>query len=301
MEEQKQENSVNTTENKESNYSDNIFKELSWELDFGKEEIKQEEVIEKWKEYYIRNTVSILSIVNIVLLILFVLLVWYTKAQKNSENYSKSFLDPFCFVILWDLQEKNTWDFCSSVSALLLDYENKTIELKKEITDKLSAITWDLYTIENFVNSKEVSFLMSNKMNKLKVLDILNDFDRLKNDFSAWDKKLINCKEIKISGDNIIDMTCEVFSSSWERVDNNGGLWIIWDTWDRKSSLIEWTSISLAASFINFIEKNSSYNFQVVEKQKIFDSEVVWEWPYVKKTKIELKLKYNNLKNNLSL
>lgn len=301
MEEQKQENSVNTAENKESNYSDNIFKELSWELDFWKEEVKQEEKEPKDKKYYLQMTLTILWIVNIVLFIIFVLSFLYVKAQGNEENYSKSFLDPFCFVILWGLQEKNTWDFCSSVTSLVIDYDAKTATLKKDILDKLSLVTWDLYTIENFVNSKEVNFLMSNKMNKLKVLDILNDFDRLKNDFSAWDKKLINCKTIKINWDNTLDMTCEIYSSSWERVDNNWGLWIVWDSWDRKTSLIEWTSITQAASFINFIEKNSSYNFQIVNKQKIFDSEVVWEWPYVKKTKVELKLKYNNLKNNLSL
>lgn len=301
MEEEKQENSVNTAENKELNYSDNIFKELSWELDFWKEEVKQEEKQPKDKKYYLQMTLTILWVLNIFLFIMFVLSFLYVKAQNNEENYSKSFLDPFCFVILWSLQDKNTWDFCSSITSLVTDYGTKTSTLKNEILSKLSLVTWDLYTIENFVNSKEVSFLMSNKMNKLKVLDILNDFDRLKNDFSAWDKKLVNCKTIKINWDNTLDMTCEIYSSSWERVDNNSWLWIVWDTWDRKTSLIEWTSITQAASFINFIEKNSSYNFQIINKQKIFDSEVVWEWPYVKKTKVELKLKYNNLKNNLSL
>jgi hypothetical protein len=83
---------------------------------------------------------------------------------------------------------KNTADYCSSVAALIKDYENKKSKLQKDIVDKLTLIINDTYVIENFVNSKEITFLIDNKNNRLKVLDMLNDFDNLKNDFSGGDK-----------------------------------------------------------------------------------------------------------------
>jgi len=285
----------------ESNQTDNIFAELSWELDFWKKEDIIEVKIVKDKEYYLTQTKTVLSVVNIILFISLILWFLYVKAQNNETNYSKAFLDPFCLFILWDLKEKNTWDYCSSISALSIDYDSKINQLKNDIAERLSKIILTLLKVENFTNSSEISFLLNNKLTKLKVLDILNDFDKLKNAFSWDDKKLVSCDSIKINWDNTFEATCNIYSSSWERIDNFNWLWIVWDTWDRKTSLIEWTSISVAASFLNFIEKNPEYNFQLIEKQKIFDSEVVWEGPYVKKTKIELKMKYNNLKNNLSL
>lgn len=296
--ENKNEGSIETTE---VSSTDNIFADLSGGLDFWRKEQAVEVSEVKDKEYYLRLSLSILWIFNIILFLSLLFGFLYIKVQNNETNYSKSFLDPFCFLILWDLIDKNTWDYCSSVSALNADYDSRTRQLKSDISEKLSKITLNLLEIDNFVNSKEVSFLLSNKLNKIKVLHILNDFDQLKNDFSGWDKKLISCNSMKINSDNIIEATCDVYSSSWERADSTSWLWIVWDSWDRKTSLIEWTSISTAASFLNFIEKNPEYNFQLLDKQKVFNSEVVWEWPYVKKTKLELKMKYNNLKNNLSL
>lgn len=290
-------------ENQEENKVNdaNIFKELSWELDFGKEEIEVPIEKVKGREYYLKLSISVLWIINIVLFLFLIFSFWYIQIQNNASYYSKAFLNPFCFIILWDLSEKNTWDDCSSIASLGGDYNDKTIQLKKDISNKLSKISLNLLEIENFMNSQEVSFLLSNKLTRLKILDILNDFDKLKNDFSAWDKKMISCLSIKVNSDNTVDVSCDVYSSSWEKADSVNSLWIVWDSWDRKTSLIEWTSISVAASFLNFIEKHPEYNFQLLEKQKIFDSEVVWDWPYVKKTPIELKMKYNNLKNNLSL
>lgn len=300
----KQENSVDSAQNKQKNswaYTENIFKELSWELDFWKNNDQEEVSPKKGKEYYLKLGTQVFGVLNVLFILSIIGVFLYTQVQNDDKYYSKSIIDPFCFLILWDLQSKNTGDYCSSVSALVVDYENKTTELKQEIGEKLTSIFMDLYILENFTSSKEVEFLIANKVNKLKVLDILNDFDRLKNDFSAGDKKLIDCSNIKLSSDNIINMTCDVYSSSWERVDVNNWIWIVGDTWDRKTDLIEGTSISTAASFLNFIEKNSQYNFQLLEKQKVFQSDVVSEGPYVRKTKIDLKMKYNNLKNNLSL
>lgn len=308
MFDQKQKDSavISAENNKEGNLSNDIFKELSWDLDFWKEktDLNQDKV--KDKEYYINLSLSILWVLNVILIIFMVLSFFYISIQKNTSYYSSSLIDPFCAVILWSYSDKNTWDYCSSVSALKQDYITKTNELKNWFVLWIDKVKWlddiflDLYTLENFKSSKEWEFLTLNKLNKLKVVNILNDFDRLKNDFSAWDKKMVECKNIKITSDNILTASCDIFSSSWETVDLQWGLWIIWDSWNKKD-LIWWTSISTAASFLNFIEKNPTYNFQVISKQKIFSSDFAWEWPYVRKTKLELELKYNNLKNNLSL
>ncbi len=294
-------------DNKEKNpsspqesYSENIFEELSWELDFGKEAPVSESK-KRQPQDYMKMVVTGLSILNVLLVLFFALSFLYVKVQNNPTYTAKTILDPFCFLILWDLQERNTSWSCSSLASLKNTYISQTEELKNTLSEKIESIFLDLYVIENFWSSQEVSFLMKNKVDKMKVVDILNDFDKLKNEYTAWDKKQIECSGIKIVSDSVINMTCEVYSSSWDRVDMSNRLWIIWDTWDRKNSLVEGTSISAAASFLNFIEKNPAYNFQLLEKQKIFDSEMVWEWPYVRKTKVELKLKYNNLKNNLSL
>ena len=121
----------------------------------------------------------------------------FVSIQNNKDLYNKPFLDPFCFVILSD-EEKNTWDYCSSVSSLLQDYESKNKSLTEKISTKLSSMIWDVYAIENFVNSKEVSFLIDNKTNRLLVLNMLNDFDNMKNDFTGFDKWKIDCKNLSI-------------------------------------------------------------------------------------------------------
>lgn len=289
----------NTSSSPES-YSENIFEELSWELDFGKDAPVAESK-KRQPQDYMKMAITGLSILNVVLVLFFVLSFLYVKVQNNPTYTAKSILDPFCFLILWDLQDRNTSGSCSSLASLKNTYNAQTEELKNTLSAKIESIFLDLYVIENFWSSQEVSFLMKNKVDKMKVIDILNDFDKLKNDYTAWDKKQVECAGIKIMNDSTLTMSCEVYSSSWDRVDMSNRLWIIGDTGDRKNSLVEGTSISAAASFINFIEKNPVYNFQLLEKQKIFDSEMVGEWPYVRKTKVELKMKYNNLKNNLSL
>lgn len=284
----------------EKKTSDNIFAELSWELDFWHEKEDTPLAQKKDKIYYLKLAWSSLLILNIVVFVFMIVWLLFVKAENNDSLYNTSYLDPFCWILLSD-EMKNTWDYCSSVASLIKDYDKRKNDLEKVIVDKLSFIINDTYVIENFINSKEVTFLIDNKNNRIKILDVLNDFDNLKNDFSGGDKKMIDCSFINVTNDTSLEVSCDVNSSSWEVSDSNWK-WIIWYTWDRNSSIIEWTSISIAASFLNFIQKNPKYNFQLIEKQKDFVSEsIVWEWSYVKKTNIKFKLKYNNLKNSLSL
>lgn len=278
----------------------NIFSELSWELDFW---LKKEEKVEvkKDKLYYIKLAWKVMLYINIAFWSILFLFYIFLSVQNSNLFYSKSYLDPFCFIILSD-DEKNTWDYCSSVSSLLTDYENKINLLTKDTSKKLSWLIWDLYSIENFVNSKEINFLAENKNSRLLVLNMLNDFDNLKNDFTWMDKKKISCNDIKVYKDSTMQVVCDVNSSSWE-ISSWNWEWIVWFSWDRKQWTIDGSSITIAASFLNFIERNPWYNFQLIEKQKDFKADsIAWdETSYVKKTTIKFKLKYNNIKNNISL
>lgn len=274
---------------------ENIFAELSGELDFWVDKNEKKEIIQKDKLYYIKLSWTIVWWINIWVFMILIFSWIFFYIQNNPHFQDKPFLDPFCTILLWEMQEKNTTTYCSSTAALYSYYTAENETLKQKIIDKLSWMINDTYIIENFIHSNEVQFLLANKNSRLTPLNMLNDFDRMKNDFSWSDKKQIQCKNIKINADFTMELSCDVYSSSWEG-------WIIWYEWDRKSGVIQWSSISIAGSFLNFIEKNSKYNFQLLEKQRNFSAEsVVWEWVYVKKTTLQLKLKYNNLKTNLSL
>ncbi|MDP2396330.1 MAG: hypothetical protein Q8S84_07930 [bacterium] len=50
-----------------------------------------------------------------------------------------------------------------------------------------------LYEVENFTKTKEIIFLSDKSNNKLKVLEILEKFDNIKNQFNAVDKQKIQC------------------------------------------------------------------------------------------------------------
>lgn len=275
----------------------NIFSELSWELDFWKKDEYKINVI-KDKMYYMKLCWTVLLYINIVLFLITSFFYTYLYIQNDSSMYNTAYLDTFCWLLL-SKDMKNTWEHCSSVASLIPKYNEETEELKKEFSKKISWIIYDLYIKNNFNNSDEVKFLLKNSKDRMKIINILNDFDNMKNDFSGWDKGMIKCSNTNITDNNTLTINCDVYSSSWEEKDNNWK-WIIWSTWNRNSSLMEWSSITLAASFLNFIEKNPKYNFELVDKQKSFTSEsIVWDdTSYVKKTTINMKLKYINLNNN---
>jgi hypothetical protein len=89
-------------------------------------------------------------------------------------------------------------------------------------------------------------------------------------------------------------MNCSAFSWNWDsRI-----LWYSWKwVWQNN---VSGTSVSVASSFINFIEKKENSNFILLDKQKKFTSvEVINDNWYTKKTDFKLKLKFSN--NNIWL
>lgn len=279
----------------------NIFQELSGELDFGKVNQEKSQKPSKWADYYMRIASNVLAVLIAGMFLYTAWVYMYSKIQ-NDPNFGWNILtQPFCFVILWDLQEKVEDGSCPSLTSLKNIFTAKTQDYETKTSQRLEKIFVDLYKIDNFSFSPEVSFLMENKVNKLRALNILNDFDRMKNDYTSWDKKQVECLGINISNQDVISMNCSVYTTNWQTADILRGLGIPGDTGSAKTSVMEWSSITAAASFLNFIEKNSQYNFQLINKPRSFTSETILDGPYVKKTSFTLELKYNNLKNNLSL
>jgi hypothetical protein len=86
-----------------------------------------------------------------------------------------------------------------------------------------------------------------------------------------------------------LEITCDAYSQGYEEK------WITWFSWDinePENAKLSWTSLSVANSFLNFIEKKST-NFTLVDRQKVFSIEnVIFAW-YTKKTKFNIKLKIN--------
>jgi hypothetical protein len=65
-------------------------------------------------------------------------------------------------------------------------------------------------------NSKEKEFLLAKSKERLKVLEIVEEFEKMKNDYSYVDKDKIVCKDIAIDSKNVFKANCEAYSSYWD-------------------------------------------------------------------------------------
>ncbi len=229
-------------------------------------------------------TWNILKICNIVLIFVLAIAAAYIYIQKNENLSSSAILDPFCSAILWDIPKQG--GYCSSVTSVLNQLETKVANIKTEQFNAIAGIIQPLYLATDFINSSEVLFLLDSANLRLKPMAILEEFDTLKNEFEWLDKSALNCYNIEIK-DNIMSAKCDVYSSDWDREITlpTGESW-----WK-----IGGTSISIASSFVDFIEKNSRH-LRVNDKPKHFSAEnVSWEnGGYTKKTTFFLQLEYSN-------
>ncbi len=278
--------------------SPNIFAELSWNLDFWHIEEEKVQLIEKDVWYYAKLGVKILLWVNIVLLIVALLYLSYIFVQKSESFRDNVALDPICWIFV-PSEIQNLTTSCSSISATKADYIAESDKTKKDIIKRLSTVIYELYTVDNFVYSSEIQFLLDKKINRLKPLDILNEFDLLVNDFVQSDKSMIECKDIKVNKEYILSAKCTAYSSDWESKLN-----LPWITWERWNDIKEWTSMTVAASFLNYLEKTkTNKNFKLLEKQKVFQSSSVLldSLESRRTTEFEIQMKYDNLSKNLSL
>lgn len=266
----------------------NIFKELSWELDFWKEQ-ENENNITQIRDifYYLRLAIKILLVSNIWIFIFLVLSFLYIKLENNNDMLEVSYLNPICPILLWFDISSQVWD-CSSVRALSYKYSADISNIEQEAAKKILDIVPLLSSIKNFTLSKDVKFLVDRTQNRLKPLAMFEEFDKLKNSFSSSDKWQIKCQNIEILSSGDFSISCSAYSSDWNTSIQTREAW-------KKAS---WTSISLAANFIDYIEKNSK-NFEIEDKQKSFSQEnFSWNWYYTKKTDFTLHMKYNS--NNIN-
>lgn len=270
------------TDHQELN-SENIFDEFTDSQDI-QNEIKQVEQQEhKDLYYYLKHLNTVFICVNVLVFFIVITMFSYNYIQKQETKTSYNFLAPICSIFLWDVN-KNDGN-CYSVSSMLNEYQNKLTQEQSGQGQRILPLLWEVYSLENFNLSKKVSFILEKSQKRLRPLEILWEFDRIKNKFSPTDKWEISCYDIFISWWEV-NITCESFSSDWNTD-------IISFEDERISQLSGWgTSISRASSFINFIENLPDSRLEVVEKPETFVSKSIQLGPYTQSTTFQLQLRY---------
>lgn len=275
---------IDNTKNIENNIeNNNIFSEFETE---NKDNLKNKGKEKKDPFDYLNISMKIFQFLLFISVIWFWVWTAYVQVQ-NSENFSnKEFLNPICWLLNWDINVAEvTWSIgCSSVSHNKKFLEDEIEKEKKEQIILLSKIVPVIYEKENFLNTKEIQFLNSKSQDKLKVIDILEKFHYLLNLFTWVERKKLQCSDFKIdSVTKILSMKCEAYSRGYTSD-------VIWFSW-KKDDSISGTSISIANSFINFLEVNAWKYFLVIDRQKVFNSEKTLKNGYTNKTDFDLKLK----------
>ena len=265
---------------------DNIFSELSKDIkDESIEEIKVKD-----SAYYIKIIANILWYLNLVLIFVITIIFSYNYIQNSDYKFENELIKNNCSLFLWS--KSDSLEECMTITNANKIYNEKIKDLDEKISSKLILVVPKLAKIEKLLFSDNIAFLVRKSETKLKPLEILAEFDRVKNDF-IWNTDEDNpdeiiCKNIKIT-DNILEANCNAYSSDRDE-------WIKWFSWTNKGS-ITGTSITKAISFLNFIDKNSK-KLKNIEKQKIFklqnSSEKDWLF---KKTNFKIKLIYNSSSN----
>ncbi len=279
---------INETQ-KEQTDSTNIFNDFVDDENLLKEveQIKKEE--NKDLFYYILKFSSFLQFLFWIILLVALLLYYYTYIQNNEELSNSQILDPVCSIFTGEIEKPKDIYYCSSIAYLKNRYKKDLETTKKSYSDKILSMIEKVYEIDNFSNTRQVLFLVDKSKEKTKVLSVLDEFDSLKNKFNPLDKWKIQCNSLSIkSTNNSLSMVCTAYSGDYDR-------WIRWfDGSNEPIKLLKWSSLSIANSFINYIEKTSD-KFEVVNKQKMFKSEPVIsnKTHFTNKTVFNLELIYN--------
>lgn len=265
--------------------NNNIFEDFAEDDSLGEEVKTLEEKRKKDTYFYLKIVSDILKVWNLLLFLFLGVAFIYSFIQNKDEFAEYSILAPACNIFLWDVAEDI--DTCYSVSYYLRKIEEDLENEKVWQTQKVASLIGDIYLVDNFIYSKVVNFLINTSKNSLQPIEILSHFDHLKNKFEPIDKSRIVCGDIAIYEPWFLEARCEAFSSDWDTDIPEIDEGII------SESESGGTSISLASSFIDFLETNSDSQFTVVDKQKIFfTNNVTGKGIYTKKTPFTLKLRY---------
>ncbi len=270
--------------------STNIFEEFSQDEKLKSEVKNTQKQKDKGTYYYLWIMNGILKSINIVMIFVFIVAGAYVYIQNNDEIRNIPYLDPICWLLI-DTEFIPKGESCSSISSLNKVYWEINKSMSDKYYTKIANAIEDVYFVSNFAFSNEVLFLLDRTKNRISPLSILEKFDKLKNEFEPINKGKILCSNVKISWEGVLSIDCNAFSSRWDRN-------IVWLSWkNQKNENVSGTSISIASSFINYIEKNST-DFVLINKQKEFSfTDVADYWWYSRKTnfKINLKLRSNTL------
>ncbi len=263
----------------------NIFEDFSADDGLGEEIQKHEEKKEKNAFFYIKKATIVLNSLNALMFLVLGVFFVYIMIQQSDAPRSYNMFKPICNVFLWDSAEST--DSCYSVTYYLKENESQIASEKLIQSQKIGDMIGDIYLVDNFIYSKVVTFLITSSKNRLKPVEIMSAFDALKNTYEPIDKSKITCENISISSPWVFEARCEAYSSDWdsEVPTLENGILTSSDGWG--------TAVSVASSFIDYIENAPESDFSVVDKQKVFyTTSVTGKWIYTKKTPFTLLLRY---------
>lgn len=257
----------------------NIFNEISqnayWKSD--NENVKKEKDVYDYLSFYS----SVFKFLNYVFLIIIMLFSTYIFIQKSEDFYDSAYLNLFCPLFLWaEASDYISWSNCSSITMYNKKITTDLNTLRQNQFANIVEVIPKIYELTSS-NTKEKDFLVSKSRDRLKVLNIIEEFEKLKNDYNYVDRNKIVCKEIIIDSNNVFKASCDAYSTEWDE--------IVWYEWKEK---VNGTSISVAVSFLNYIQTKSN-NFTLLNKQKNFSQEPTNFWFYIYKTSFNLEMKYN--------
>lgn len=270
-------------ENNSNINSENIFDEFTDSQEIKNEIERDDKNNEKDIYYYLKKISGVLLSLNIIGFLFIIICFAYIYIQNNDDKTEYSFLTPICSIFLWS-DTIYPWT-CYGITPVLREYTQMLEGVSVSQSQKILPLLWDTYSLENYNLSKKVWFLLEKAETRLRPLEILSEFDAMKDLFSSTDKSEISCYDITIS-DDIITMSCDSFSSDWNT-----------DILSVEKTLLKtlngWgTSISKASSFLNFLEQYADSPFTLIEKPEYFTSESYQSWPYTRKTTFQFSLLY---------
>lgn len=269
----------------------NIFDDFSIDDELKKEVKQGETKREKNGIFYLQVFSNFFKGINLILGVFFIFAGSYVYIQNNEDFYDSASLDIICPLLLWDVMF-DEWS-CGSVWSMLSIYTWKEKTITQDYYVKILNSVSDAYSISNYLFSKEVRFLLWKTEDRLDVLAIISEFDKIKNIFEPINKWKIKCQNIEIIKSGVMKIRCAAFSSQWDgRIIGPSGKTNWQDT-------VYGTSISIASSFINYLEKKSN-NFFVLEKPtSLWFEEIVGLWWYTRKTVFDITLQFKT--TNISL
>lgn len=287
--------SPNTEQKIDFNFgeSENIFSDFAKSKEIKDDIEKIENTQKRTAFFYIKITTKALLTINtlIFFFLFFTSLYVYIQQSETKRNYG--ILSPICSLFLGDVAGKING--CYGVTPILQEQEQNFENNKKAVVTKLLPLVGEMYGVQNYVYSKRVSFLLEKADTRLMPLEILSNFDALKNEFAPVDKSEIICGNITLQDQQNISMDCSAYSADWET-----------NIVTLKEGVISQasgggTSISKANSFIYFLENAPNSQFTLISKPENFSVSDVSFGPYTKKTDFHLELQYNPTLSDLSL